>query len=90
MDEYKAIPLFELVCLQAVLDAGHVVLNTLWAYDIKYVGVLKDIFSKLNPRWCLMGGPMDREVHESYADVCKWTTILVIANIRCHYPCVDF
>ena len=90
MDEYKAIPLFELVCLQAVLDAGHVVLNTLWAYDIKYVGVLKDIFSKLNPRWCLMGGPMDRNVHESYADVCKWTTILVIANIRCHYNCVDF
>ena len=60
MDEYKAIPLFELMylqTLQAVLDAGHVVLNMLWAHDIKYVGVLKDIFSKLNPRWCLMGGP---------------------------------
>ena len=33
---------------------------------------------------------MDRKKHESYAEVCRWTSVLIIIHIRCAYKTVSF
>ena len=86
MDSYQAIPLFTLVAVDDVLKQGFTIVNTLWAFSIKYDE--SGTFSKLNPRWCMMGGGMDRKKHESYAEVCRWTSVLLIIHIRCAYMTV--
>ena len=88
MDMYKAIPLFILVAIEDVLSQGFTIVNTLWAFSIKYDEA--GTFDKLNPRWCMMGGGMDRTKHESYAEVCRWTSVLIIIHIRCAYETVSF
>ena len=88
MDMYKAIPLFTLVSVESVLSQGFTIVNTLWAFSIKYDE--NGTFDKLNPRWCMMGGGMDRKRHESYAEVCRWTSVLIIIHIRCAYETVSF
>ena len=88
MDSYQAIPLFTLVAVDVVLQQGFTIVNTLWAFSIKYDE--SGTFSKLNPRWCMMGGGMDREKHESHAEVCRWTSVLLIIHIRCAYMTVAF
>ena len=42
--------------------------NTLWAYEIKLHSDLT--FNKLNPRWCLKGGAMDRDIYKSHTATC--------------------
>ena len=88
MDAYKAIPLFVLVSVDSVLRQGFTIINTLWAFSIKYDEA--GTFDKLNPRWCMMGGGMDRAKHESYAEVCRWSSVLIIIHIACAYETVTF
>ena len=44
----------------------------------------------LNPHWCVVGTNMDRDIYESYSDVVRWTTVLILAAIRACYPVHDF
>ena len=88
MDMYKAIPLFVLVSVDKVLSEGFNIVNTLWAFSVKYDEA--GTFDKLNPRWCMMGGDMDRTKHESYAEVCRWASVFIIIHIRCAYETVSF
>jgi hypothetical protein len=70
MDEYQKIPMFDLVKRSDVDESKHTIYKTLWAYKIKFEeGGL--VFSKLNPRWCVKGGTMDRDVFKSYAEMMR-------------------
>ena len=70
MDEYQKIPMFDLVKRSDVDESKHTIYRTLWAYKIKFEeGGL--VFSKLNPRWCVKGGTMDRDVFKSYAEMMR-------------------
>ena len=63
-------------------------MGTLWAFKIKFTADGK--FEKLNPRWCVVGTNMDRDIYESFSDVVCWTTVLILAAIRACYPVLDF
>ena len=74
--------MFRLIPLKKV-PAGYTVYRTLWAGSIKFDA--NDTFSKLNPRWCVQGTGMDRDMYKSFADVVRFTTIKVFACIRAAY-----
>ena len=67
MDEYMDLKLFKLVSYDDVVAAGHKIMGTVWAYSIKYDKDGK--FTKLNPRWCVMGGSMDRGVYMTHSQM---------------------
>ena len=73
MDVYQSKPVFKLVSVKWVKSMGYAIMNTLWVRKIKLNGA--GTFSKLNPRWCAMGTNMDRDLYESYAEVCLWSTV---------------
>ena len=52
MNAYKAIPLFVLVSVDSFISQGFTIINTLWAFSIKYDEA--GTFDKLNLRWCMM------------------------------------
>ena len=87
MDEYCQIKMFTLIPLTEV-PAGHRIYSTLWAHKIKFKA--DGSFDKFNPRWCLMGGNMDRDIYDSFSDVVRWTTVILIFNLRARYDLVDF
>ena len=88
MDEYNDLSLFRLVLYDDVVAAGHKVLGTVWAYSIKFDKEGK--FLKLNPRWCVMGGSMDRGVYDSFSDVMLRVTLWILGVLRAIYPVIDF
>ena len=88
MDEYKALDMFELVPEDEVKAAGYKIMHTLWAFRIKTD--TEGTFLKLNPRWCVVGTNMDRGVYQSFADVVRFPTILVLPAMRATYDLVDF
>ena len=64
MDNYAHVNMFDLVLESSVDKSKYKIYDTLWVYKIKY----KDqglVFDKLNPRWCVKGGTMDRELYKS-------------------------
>ena len=87
-DQYRALNMFTLESESEVRAAGHKIMDTLWAFKIKFDQNGK--FEKLNPRWCVVGTNMDRDIYESYSDVVRWTTVLILAAIRACYPVHDF
>ena len=65
MDDYAKIRMYDLVLKSSVDLKKHTIYRTLWAYKIKF----KDaglVFDKLNPRWCVKGGTMDRATSSSH------------------------
>ena len=88
VDEYRALNMYELEVESEVRTAGHSIMDTLWAFKIKFTADGK--FDKLNPRWCVVGTNMDRDIYESFSDVVRWTTVLILAAIRACYPVIDF
>ena len=47
--------------------AGHHIMDTLWAFKIKFD---KDgVFDKFNPRWCVVGTNMSRDIYESVSQM---------------------
>ena len=86
MEQYRAINMFKLIP-ESEVPPGYVIYDTLWARVIKFVGGL---FEKLNPRWCLMGGNMDRSKYNSFSDTVRWTTVELIVTIRAAYDVIDF
>ena len=59
MEHYRAIDMFDLIEIEEV-PAGYEIFHTLWAHAMKFED---SVFKKLNPRWCLQGGSMDRELY---------------------------
>ena len=88
MDTYKALDMFALEPEADVLAAGHKIMPTVWAFKIKLDK--HGVFEKLNPRWCVVGTGMDRDVYESFADVVRFTTVLVLVALRSSYKLIDF
>jgi len=88
MDIYKSKPVFQLVSVAWVKSMGYVIMNSIWVRTIKLTGA--GTFNKLNPRWCLVGTGMDRDLYESYAEVCLWSTVLLLVQIGTHYEVVGF
>ena len=89
MDEYRSIPLFRLVNVDDVLKEGHKIYGSLWVYKIKFDG--KGVFQKLNPRWCIMGGDMDKELYNGFNEVVMKVTVRILIAIRACVPGVlDF
>ena len=88
MDIYRSKPVFNLVSVKWVKSMGYAIMNTLWVRKIKLNGA--GTFSKLNPRWCAMGTNMDRDLYESYAEVCLWSTVLLLVSIGTHYEVIGF
>ena len=67
--------MFNCVPISKVDTRQYKVYNTLWAYKIKLNADLT--FNKLNPRWCVKGGTMDRSIYKSFAETrcmtsCRW------------------
>jgi hypothetical protein len=88
MDSYRALNMYALELEADVRAAGHEVMDTLWAFKIKFDKDGK--FEKFNPRWCVVGTNMSRDIYESFSDVVRWTTVLILAAIRACYPVHDF
>ena len=86
MEHYRAIDMFDLILIEEVPE-GYEIFHTLWAHAIKFED---SVFKKLNPRWCLQGGSMDRELYRSFTDTVRWHTVLVIVAVRCAYAVIDF
>eukprot|EP00966_Prymnesium_polylepis_P141662 3271355-Prymnesium_polylepis.2 len=88
MDQYRALDVFELVTEEYARGFNTGIMGSLWAFKIKFDEI--GAFQKLNPRWCVMGGDMSREIYESYSDVMKWVTLLIMGAIRSSYKVDDF
>ena len=87
MDKYRLLKMYRLINVSDV-PAGYRIYSTLWAYRIKFDERGK--FEKLNPRWCLMGGTMDRNLYDAFSDVVRWSTVILIFNLGARYNLVDF
>ena len=88
MDEYSSLDMYELWDREEVKAAGHVIYGSLWAQTIKKDG--NGVFGKLNPRWCLMGGNMDREKFKGFCDVMHRSSLKFMACLRVTYNLIDF
>ena len=75
--------MFEWVTAKSIDQHEHRIYNTLWAYKIKFEEGLK--FSKLNPRWCLKGGTMDREKFKAHAETLRVSTYRIILACKGGY-----
>jgi len=75
--------MFEWVLLSDVDRYVHRIYNTLWAYKIKMHADLT--FNKLNPRWCLKGGGMDRSVYKAHGETLRMVTFRIILACKAGY-----
>ena len=82
-DKYLALNMFEWVSAKSVNQAVNRIYSTLWAYKIKFEEGLK--FSKLNPRWCLKGGTMDREKFKAHAETLRMSSYRAILSCKGGY-----
>ena len=81
-DEYLALNMFEWIPISAIDTKQHRIYATLWVYKIKFEEGLK--FSKLNPRWCLQGGTMDRDKFKAHAETLRITSYrTILARLHC-------
>ena len=81
MDDYLRVGMFDLVPRNSVDESVHTIYRTLWAYKIKFKeGGLE--FQKLNPRWCVRGGSMDRNLFKSYAEMMRTTSLNIIWGVK--------
>ena len=73
--------MYDLVEEDTVDKSKYQIYDTLWAYKIKFKeGGL--IFDKLNPRWCLKGGGMDRDLYKSYAEMMRASSMNIIWALK--------
>ena len=82
-DQYLNLSMFTWVLLSSVDRKKHTIYNTLWAYKIKLNSDTS--FKKLNPRWCLKGTSMDRDVFKSHAETLRMSTFRIILAIKAGY-----
>ena len=81
MDDYQRVNMYDLVLASSVDKSKYKIYDTLWAYKIKFkTGGLT--FEKLNPRWCLRGGSMDRDLYKSYAEMMRATSMNIMWGLK--------
>ena len=68
--------MFTWVAVTQIDTSKHKIYNTLWAYKIKLNSDLT--LNKLNPRWCIKGGTMDRDIYKSHAETLKITSYRIL------------
>ena len=81
--QYLELNMFEWVNLSSIDKAKHRIYSTLWAYKIKLHA--DSTFHKLNPRWCLKGGSMDRGIYKSHGETLRITTMRIILAVKAGY-----
>jgi hypothetical protein len=81
--EYLALNMFNWVKVSDIDTRVYKIYNTLWAYKIKLNS--DSTFNKLNPRWCVKGGTMDRSVYKSFAETMRMTSFKIILAIKAGY-----
>ena len=79
-NQYLNLNMFEWVLLSTVDRKKHVIYNTLWTYKIKLNS--DTAFKKLNPRWCLKGTSMDRDVFKSHAETLRMSSFRIFLHSR--------
>ena len=84
MDEYASIDMYDLVLESSVDKTKYKIYDTLWAYKIKFKKGAggSTIFDKLNPRWCVMGGGMDRALYKSWAEQARATSVNIMWGMK--------
>ena len=82
-EQYLELRMFNWVPIDSIDTRKHRVYNTLWAYKIKLNSDLT--FNKLNPRWCVKGGTMDRSIYKSFAETMRMVTFRCILAIKAGY-----
>ena len=82
-DKYISLQMFTWVPISSVNQKVNRIYSTLWAYKIKFEDGLK--FLKLNPRWCLKGGTMDREKFKSHQETLRMTSYRIILALKGGY-----
>ena len=83
-DQYMQLNMFTWVLLSSVDQSKNKIYSTLWARKIKLNS--DTTFLKLNPRWCLKGGTMDRDLFKSHAETLRLSTFRSVLAIKaCHF-----
>jgi hypothetical protein len=82
-DQYLELNMFEWVPLSSVDQKTHKIYNTLWVHKIKFNEGL--VFKKLNPRWCLKGGTMDRDLYKAHAETLRFATYRTVLSLKGGY-----
>ena len=82
-DKYLALNMFEWVPVSSIDTKTNRIYATLWVYKIKFEEGLK--FSKLNPRWCLKGGTMDRDKFKAHAETLRISSYRIILACKGGY-----
>ena len=82
-DKYMHLHMFTWVPVSAVDQIKHRIYSTLWARKIKLNS--DSTFNKLNPRWCLKGGTMDRDLFKSHAETLRMATFRTLLAIKGGY-----
>jgi hypothetical protein len=75
--------MFEWVSVSSVDLRKHKIYNTMWAYKIKLNS--DSTFNKLNPRWCVKGGTMDRDVYKSFAETLRMVNFKLLLAVKAGY-----
>ena len=79
MDKYMALNLWELVPESSVDKSKYTIYDTLWAHKIKFDSNRK--LDRLNPRWCVKGTGMDRDLYKSYSEMMRMSTFQMIIGV---------
>ena len=75
MDQYKKITIWTLF----PRPEGVKVLLTVWAHKIKTTG--SGTFDKLSVRVCAVDTGMDRDIHSSYSDVMRMSSLKIVVAV---------
>ena len=84
MENYAQVNMFELVLESSVDQTKYKIYDTLWVYKIKF-SEGGNTFQKLNPRWCVKGGSMDRSLYKAYAEMMRPTSVGIMWGLKANY-----
>lgn len=69
MDKYHDFNLIQYV-KRSDVPVGYEVMRTVWAFKSNFDK--ESNFDKVNPRWCIVGTGMDRDLYDSYSEAMRW------------------
>jgi hypothetical protein len=80
MENYAHVHMYDLVPESSVDKSKYKIYDTLWAYKIKFNS--DTTFQKLNPRWCVKGGTMDRSLYKSYSEMMRMSSLNIFWALK--------
>ena len=81
--QYVELNMFKWITVDQIDLRKHRIYNTMWAYKIKLRS--DSTFDKLNPRWCVKGGSMDRDLYKAFAETMRMPTFKLILALKAGY-----